>query len=571
MACPLHVYGITVDSSKSKPTALSQRDTFSLHLRCKAWLGMKAEYQDIPFNPDDMFRACHARQGYNKIHKKISIFVDLSRNTVIEQTEQSTSSARDLELRPTTSEIFQKCPRFRILVIGKSGIGKSSLINHIFKVKKTIVAHEKPGEASIDHEFISPENERLVLHDSKGFEPGEEDNLKIVQDFIERRRKMPAMEHQLHAVWLCFEIPCASGRLLETGTEDFLKSKHSGMLGNVPVIAILTKYDMLIDRVERNLDEASLDGLDDEAIKELAKQQADAEVQDSCIGPLKQFAGAGIPHATTSTKEDYKETLNRLIKITESCVGQHSTPEAAVMTSIAQRVDPGLKIKASIEVGKKRYWKALMSCPRFRNRKMWDCLYVLHTDIVDVWNFYDPHLYLHSQEFREMMMKMIDTIQAGPTPNLKKTMTSGLSMLGTIAGMMSGPVAPIVVPIAAGVVLATWVYEVYQISHAVLQRFMSYIIHLTLVLQTLYLVSDGQGLTRRAIKLVVASYLASPMSGEVRIRIQDYDMQLTILELADRDTLDKIAEVMQFYSIDETQMSKLREKPTVDLSLDEAW
>ncbi|KAG1892896.1 uncharacterized protein F5891DRAFT_1197082 [Suillus fuscotomentosus] len=526
MACPLHVYGITVDSSKSKPTVLSQRDTFSLYLRCKAWLGMKTEYQDIPFNPDDMFRACHARQGYNKIHKKISIFVDLSGNTVIE-TEQSTSSARDLELRPTTSEIFQKCPRFRILVIGKS-----SLINHIFKVKKMIVAHDKPGEASIDHEFISPENERLVLHDSKGFEPGEGDNLKIVQDFIERWRKMPAMEHQLHAVWLCFEIPHASGRLLETGTEDFLKSKHSGMLGNVPVIAILTKYDMLIDRVERNLDEASLNGLDDEAIKELAKQQADAEVQDSCIGPLKQFAGAGIPHATTSTKEDYKETLNRLIKITESCVGQHSTPEAAVMTSIAQRVDPGLKIKASIEVGKKRYWKALMSCPRFRNRKMWDCLYVLHTDIVDdLWIIHAGHYCGHDV----------------------------------------GPVAPIVVPIAAGVVLATWVYEVYQISHAMLQRFMSYIIHLTLVLQTLYLVSDGQGLTRRAIKLVVASYLASPMSGEVRIRIQDYDMQLTILELADRDTLDKIAEVMQFYSIDEKQMSKLREKPTVDLSLDEAW
>ncbi|KAG2034984.1 hypothetical protein BDR03DRAFT_963810, partial [Suillus americanus] len=76
------------------------------------------------------------------------------------------------------------------------------------------------------------------------------------------------------------------------------------------------------------------------------------------------------------------------------------------------------------------------------------------------------------------------------------------------------PAAPIVVPIAASAVLAVWVHDVYQISHAVLQRFMSYIVHLTLVLQTLYLVSESQELTRRAIKLAVASYLASPMSGE---------------------------------------------------------
>jgi hypothetical protein len=101
---------------------------------------------------------------------------------------------------------------------------------------------------------------------------------------------------------------------------------------------------------------------------------------------------------------------------------------------------------------------------------------------------------------------------------------------------------------------------------------MSYIIHLTLVLQTLYLVSESQELTRRTIKLAVASYLASPMSGEVQTWIQDYDRQLTILERADRDILDKIAEVMQFYSINAAEMSKLREKiPPVGSLPDEPW
>ncbi|KAG2033928.1 hypothetical protein BDR03DRAFT_871112, partial [Suillus americanus] len=59
----------------------------------------------------------------------------------------------------------------------------------------------KPGEADIDHEFISPQNDRFVLHDSKGFEPGEEGNVNRVQSFIERRRNMSALEDRLHAVW----------------------------------------------------------------------------------------------------------------------------------------------------------------------------------------------------------------------------------------------------------------------------------------------------------------------------------------------------------------------------------
>jgi hypothetical protein len=64
-----------------------------------------------------------------------------------------------------------------------------------------LTSHERPGDANIDTEFISEQNDMFVLHDSKGFEPGEEDNVKIVQDFIQHRRSEPALKDQLHAVW----------------------------------------------------------------------------------------------------------------------------------------------------------------------------------------------------------------------------------------------------------------------------------------------------------------------------------------------------------------------------------
>ncbi|KAG1813466.1 hypothetical protein EV424DRAFT_58442 [Suillus variegatus] len=393
---------------------------------------------------------------------------------------------------------------------------------------------------------------------------------------------MPDLKDQLHAVWLCFQIPHAGGRLLETGTEDFLKSKRDGTLGDVPVIVVLTKYDKLIEHVERTLDEASLDELSDKAFDELVKSKAEAEVQDTCIGPLEEFSGSDIPHATISTEKGYEETLTHLIEITENCVNQHLAPEAAVMTSIAQRVHPGLKIDALIKIGKQRYWKALASCPMFRNHQMQDCLLVLHTDIVNVWNFRDTHHYLHSEQFRKLMTEMVDTIQGGSTVNPTTTMTFGLSMVGTIAGVVSalaGPVAPIVVPIAVGAVVVVWVREVYKMTHVVLQRFMAYIMHLTLVLQTLFIVSESQELTRRAIKLAVKSYVASPISDDVLNRIQDYVRGLAILEHADRNTLDKIEEMMQFYKIDgaqiselAAQMSSLQAKTSaVDLLSDEPW
>jgi len=64
-----------------------------------------------------------------------------------------------------------------------------------------MVSDLKPGEADINHGFTPDQNKRLVLHDSRGFEPGEVDNFRLVEQFIEDRSKEPHIKDRLHAVW----------------------------------------------------------------------------------------------------------------------------------------------------------------------------------------------------------------------------------------------------------------------------------------------------------------------------------------------------------------------------------
>ncbi|OAX32138.1 hypothetical protein K503DRAFT_635243 [Rhizopogon vinicolor AM-OR11-026] len=333
---------------------LSYKDPFSVRLLCKK-RPSKDQHESVHIDTADVFRKW-ANGGprnheYCMSHSKIAIVVQLVGDTSTsgepvsqassEQAVNVNSSEETLELHPTTDEISRICPRLRILVIGKCGVGKSSLINHAFGVQSALASNEQRGRANIDTEHIPNQNKKFVLHDSEGFEPGEEDNVKIVQEFIERRKDMTVLGDRLHAIWICFEIPRAGARLLEAGAEHFLKLKSDGVLGKIPVVVVLTKYDKFMDRVDRTLSDTDLDGLSDDAVKDLVKRRADAEVYHIC-GRL--FAGSDVPYAIVSTKETQKEMIARLIQTTEERIWQHVTSDANVMTSIAQCVDRELKI-----------------------------------------------------------------------------------------------------------------------------------------------------------------------------------------------------------------------------------
>ncbi|KAI6114974.1 hypothetical protein EDD16DRAFT_1709002 [Pisolithus croceorrhizus] len=491
-----------------------------------------------------------------------------------------------LEIRPTLAFKFPHLSYRK-----GTGVGKSTLINRAFGVTKAVKpsirqpdtflsltnflqvsAHYRPGEANIETELISPENTLFVLHDSKGFEPGEDTNYETAKRFILSRRS-GALKDRLHAVCCRGLLEIKKGNVGNEQVTSHLSRFHPIELTlTVPLIIVFTKYDEFVNEVEMNMSDR---GLEDEELVESALSKAGSILNEHYVQSIHPLAGETLPHVAVSTEEGYKNTLPKLVQLTYSMVSQWVAHEPSVVSNMAQRVNPALKIQGTIDIGKKRYWTALRSSPNFANHKVWECLYVIHTDIVRVWNFPTPHLL--SKEFRELMVKMVEDLHVPNAPNPASILTlSGGSLVAAISavlGALANPAAPIVIPIVAGLALGSWAYCVYCQSHVVQQRFIAFIVDLTHVMETLFIITEGrhERVGRRAIKLAYNAYNNSAVKAWAHAQIELYrelDGRDAALEMIER--LIKPADSDDNANDYHAEIRKLVLDP-VNLSQDEPW
>ena len=58
------------------------------------------------------------------------------------------------------------------------------------------------GLHDIDDELIFEKHDGYIFHDSRGFEAGSEEELKIVQNFVQQKSREKRLKDRLHAIWL---------------------------------------------------------------------------------------------------------------------------------------------------------------------------------------------------------------------------------------------------------------------------------------------------------------------------------------------------------------------------------
>ncbi|KAJ7094928.1 hypothetical protein C8R44DRAFT_813634 [Mycena epipterygia] len=384
------------------------------------------------------------------------------------------------ELQSTFDGIVKSCPKFRILLIGRSGVGKSALINAVFGSGVVIEEHgTQPGVVQdINHEFALPNNPRLVFHDSQGFSYGDGQNFETVLKFIQDRSTRPKLEDRLHIIWLCTEFPMYGRSLFEMAEEHILKLPDL----KVPIVVVFTKFDRPVNKIKRKLPKTRDQ---DTVARNMARDKFLADYAE----PLS-ILSPKTPRVEVSKNTAFKDTLDRLVSLTEKEV----EGTMSYIWASAQCPNVNLKIEASIQIGRKKYWRGLSTSLKIPGQSLAKWLDVVLRDITSCWGFDDPKGLLTSNLFKKKMT----TLQEDFLDDLSTTLPKiTLGATATVAGIVSGlipPAAPFAIPIAAGLVFAAWVYKVYLTTPQVLRGLMGYIVDLTIVMQSLFWLTRARAL-----------------------------------------------------------------------------
>lgn len=145
------------------------------------------------------------------------------------------SGAEDIAgiVREKFEEAMKERGQVNIIIAGRTGVGKSTLINEIFQGKLADTGQGRPVTHSTRE--ISKEGIPLTILDTRGLELAAYDQIinELEQLIISRSRERDANRH-IHVAWLC---------ILEDGrrVEDAEIKLHNMLSQHMPVIGVITK------------------------------------------------------------------------------------------------------------------------------------------------------------------------------------------------------------------------------------------------------------------------------------------------------------------------------------------
>ena len=114
------------------------------------------------------------------------------------------SEDQSQSIRAALSKLRKECPEFGILVIGRTGVGKSTLINNLLGKEVARVGHTLQSETPVVYPYEDlVEGVPIVVYDTPGLGDvkGKEDerkHLEMMKDFLTRKK--------IHLVVYCFQL-----------------------------------------------------------------------------------------------------------------------------------------------------------------------------------------------------------------------------------------------------------------------------------------------------------------------------------------------------------------------------
>jgi uncharacterized protein (DUF697 family)/GTP-binding protein EngB required for normal cell division len=154
-----------------------------------------------------------------------------------------------------------------ILIIGQTGVGKSTLINAVFRKPLARAETGRPVTKVIQR-FEDPDVP-VTLYDTKGVELGDSKN-RVIKDFkrtVSKSRKAAPEEH-IHLLWYCMDAG-------QTRVQDYDVDIIRALAEDVPVVLVFTQTidDERADALEETIQQADLPIEGGRAVRTLAESR----------------------------------------------------------------------------------------------------------------------------------------------------------------------------------------------------------------------------------------------------------------------------------------------------------
>ncbi|KAK4702062.1 hypothetical protein P7C70_g4167, partial [Phenoliferia sp. Uapishka_3] len=233
-------------------------------------------------------------------------------------------------------------PRFRILVGGETGAGKSTTINKMFNPRRPIDKENniagardwRAGEHNVEHEHKFVNSPFFVFHDSNGFEKGVDTQRVALEAFVTKRGKETDIANCIHLIWYFVKL---ADRSVSEGDRKFLQMAKEA---KATIIIVFTNWDHFEIHVRNYMGGSPTD---ENVSLEASKIFREKILPRLAVG-FEDYVVITSVKGKVPTELD-QQGYDNLVKMS---IAEMSDPRLVTLFAAVQQVSADQKIEASI-------------------------------------------------------------------------------------------------------------------------------------------------------------------------------------------------------------------------------